>query len=66
MRYARIKGSLNDHVSPFNRSEREIDFLAEGSSKEKKSLDWRKRYDLYIVYLHARVMSEFDIICGIV
>ena len=47
------------------RSEQQIDFLAEGSSKEKKSLDWRKRYDLYKVYLHARVMSEFDIIRGI-
>ena len=54
-----------DHVSPFNRSEQKIDFLAEENSKEKKSLDWRKRYDLYIVYLHARVMSEFDIIRGI-
>ena len=46
--------------------QRKIDFLAEESSKEKKSLDWRKRYDLYIVYLHGRVMSEFDIIHGIV
>ena len=48
------------------RSEQKIDFLAEENSKEKKSLGWRKRYDLYIVYLHAQVMSEFDIIRGIV